>query len=231
MKKRLAVILGAGPVGLALGKIFLERGIPVRLVTRSGKAKLPGAEVRAADVKAPAVARSRGGRPHQARGFSRQSRRTAQLYRSLREGSGKKREGGKSAEYHGPDSGPLQPHDQGGRRNALPVRARLHPRFPGFRRPFRLEGHADRNSGPGHLESPYCGVILHLARCFTTRVIWFFAGGNAILCSSEKRKVKKKIKNTCKNFLRGLSFFINRDSPFLSMSVFSPPPSSNATFD
>jgi len=51
MNKQLAVILGAGPVGLTLGRTFLERGFAVRLVTRSGKANLPGAEVRAADVK------------------------------------------------------------------------------------------------------------------------------------------------------------------------------------
>lgn len=51
MSKTLAVILGAGPVGLSVGKVFLERGIPVRLVTRSGKASLPGAEARSADIK------------------------------------------------------------------------------------------------------------------------------------------------------------------------------------
>lgn len=54
MSKALAVILGAGPVGLAVGKVFLERGIPVRYVTRSGKAGLPGTEARSGDAKDPA---------------------------------------------------------------------------------------------------------------------------------------------------------------------------------
>lgn len=56
MTKPLAVILGAGPVGLAVGKLFLERGHSVRFVTRSGNpVTLAGTETRAADVRDPAA--------------------------------------------------------------------------------------------------------------------------------------------------------------------------------
>jgi nucleoside-diphosphate-sugar epimerase len=51
-KKPLAVILGAGPVGTAVGMQFLERGVPVRFVTRSGRpVAVPGAETVAADAR------------------------------------------------------------------------------------------------------------------------------------------------------------------------------------
>ena len=54
MPTPLAVILGAGPVGLATGKLFLERHIAVRYVTRSGKpVAVPGSETRQADVSDP----------------------------------------------------------------------------------------------------------------------------------------------------------------------------------
>ena len=50
MSKPLAVILGAGPVGRAVGKDFLARGVAVRFVTRSGRPE-PGAESVVADVR------------------------------------------------------------------------------------------------------------------------------------------------------------------------------------
>jgi nucleoside-diphosphate-sugar epimerase len=50
MNKPMAVILGAGPVGLAVGSGFAQRGIAVRYVTRSGR-PVPGAESVAADVR------------------------------------------------------------------------------------------------------------------------------------------------------------------------------------
>lgn len=50
MNKPLAVILGAGPVGRTVGKIFAERGVAVRYVTRSGR-PVAGAESVAADVR------------------------------------------------------------------------------------------------------------------------------------------------------------------------------------
>ena len=50
MSEQLAVILGAGPVGRAVGRIFQERGVPVRFVTRSGK-PVDGFETRTADVR------------------------------------------------------------------------------------------------------------------------------------------------------------------------------------
>lgn len=56
MTKPLAVILGAGPVGRTVGKIFLERGHAVRFVTRTGtRVPLEGSETRAADVRDPAA--------------------------------------------------------------------------------------------------------------------------------------------------------------------------------
>lgn len=56
MTKPLAVILGAGPVGLTVGRIFLERGHAVRFITRTGRpVSVPGAETRAADVRDPAA--------------------------------------------------------------------------------------------------------------------------------------------------------------------------------
>jgi nucleoside-diphosphate-sugar epimerase len=56
MAKPLAVILGAGPVGLTVGKIFLERGHDVRFVTRSGTpVGLAGTDTRACDVRDPAA--------------------------------------------------------------------------------------------------------------------------------------------------------------------------------
>src|SRR5262249_4224920 len=51
MDKRLAVVLGAGPVGVSVGKIFQERCLSVRFVTRSGRPVLDGAESVAADVR------------------------------------------------------------------------------------------------------------------------------------------------------------------------------------
>ncbi len=49
----LAVILGAGPVGEAVGRLYLERGVKVRFVTRSGRAVMSGVETRAADAGDP----------------------------------------------------------------------------------------------------------------------------------------------------------------------------------
>lgn len=49
--EKLSVVLGAGPVGRALVKVLLEQGRAVRMVTRSGRADVPGGvEVVAADV-------------------------------------------------------------------------------------------------------------------------------------------------------------------------------------
>jgi nucleoside-diphosphate-sugar epimerase len=51
------VVIGAGPLGLAVARELRRRGEPVRLVTRSGRAQAPsGAEVIAADVSDPAQA-------------------------------------------------------------------------------------------------------------------------------------------------------------------------------
>ena len=50
MKESLAVILGAGPVGLLVGRMFGDRGVAVRFVTRSGK-PVDGAESVGADVR------------------------------------------------------------------------------------------------------------------------------------------------------------------------------------
>ncbi len=56
MEQPLAVVLGAGPVGLTVGKIFQERGHAVRYVTRSGRPVNQGrAETRAADLRDPAA--------------------------------------------------------------------------------------------------------------------------------------------------------------------------------
>lgn len=56
MSKPLAVILGAGPVGKAAARVFVERGYEVRFVTRSGQAVGVGeTDVRACDVRDPAA--------------------------------------------------------------------------------------------------------------------------------------------------------------------------------
>jgi len=48
----LAVILGSGPVGTAVARELIERGVAVRFVTRSGRpVGLPGTETRRADVR------------------------------------------------------------------------------------------------------------------------------------------------------------------------------------
>ena len=52
------VVIGAGPLGLAVVRELRRRGQPVRLVSRSGRAEAPsGAELIAADVSDPAQAR------------------------------------------------------------------------------------------------------------------------------------------------------------------------------
>lgn len=43
-------VIGAGPVGCATARALLQRGSPVRLIHRSGTARVPGAEVCAADI-------------------------------------------------------------------------------------------------------------------------------------------------------------------------------------
>jgi nucleoside-diphosphate-sugar epimerase len=61
--KSLAVILGAGPVGVSVAQQFLDRGVAVRFVTRSGRpVGLPGTETVAGDIrdKATLVAASAG---------------------------------------------------------------------------------------------------------------------------------------------------------------------------
>lgn len=51
MSAELAVVLGAGPVGKSLTEALVERGQPVRVVTRSGTADVPSVvEVVAADI-------------------------------------------------------------------------------------------------------------------------------------------------------------------------------------
>jgi len=61
MNQPLAVILGGGPVGRAVGKDFSRRGVPVRFVTRSGRA-VDGAGSVAADVRdAEALTRAAAG--------------------------------------------------------------------------------------------------------------------------------------------------------------------------
>ena len=50
--KALAVILGAGPVGVAVAHQFLDRGLAVRFVTRSGRrVEVPGTETVGADIR------------------------------------------------------------------------------------------------------------------------------------------------------------------------------------
>ena len=51
------VVVGAGPLGLAVTRVLQRRGTTVRVVTRSGRASAPeGVEVVAADVTDPAAA-------------------------------------------------------------------------------------------------------------------------------------------------------------------------------
>ena len=57
MNQPLAVILGAGPVGLTAGSLFGQRGVAVRYVTRSGR-PVPGAESVAAEVSDAAALES-----------------------------------------------------------------------------------------------------------------------------------------------------------------------------
>lgn len=53
------VVLGTGPLGLAVVRHLVSRGTPVRAVNRSGRAELPtGVEMRAADTADPEQARS-----------------------------------------------------------------------------------------------------------------------------------------------------------------------------
>lgn len=54
MAKPLAVILGAGPVGLTVGKLLVQKDHSVRFITRSGKqVPLEGTETLAADIRNP----------------------------------------------------------------------------------------------------------------------------------------------------------------------------------
>jgi nucleoside-diphosphate-sugar epimerase len=54
----LHTVIGAGPVGLAVARELATQGAQVRLVTRSGRAAVPGAEGLAADVMTPEGARA-----------------------------------------------------------------------------------------------------------------------------------------------------------------------------
>jgi nucleoside-diphosphate-sugar epimerase len=50
------VVCGAGPLGLAVTRALLDAGRPVRVVSRSGRAAVPGAEQAAADLTDPTAA-------------------------------------------------------------------------------------------------------------------------------------------------------------------------------
>jgi nucleoside-diphosphate-sugar epimerase len=51
MSDERAVVLGAGPVGMALVQRLAVDGVEIRVVTRSGRASVPeGVEVVAADI-------------------------------------------------------------------------------------------------------------------------------------------------------------------------------------
>ncbi len=54
----LHVVIGAGPLGRAVAEHALQTGDMVRLITRSGKASMPGAESVAADLMDAGAARA-----------------------------------------------------------------------------------------------------------------------------------------------------------------------------